>query len=51
MNVTFEKAIDLDELSLFLSEINQHKKSNIGYCGEKVEEILLLTCNIHYGNS
>lgn len=39
MNVTFEKAIDLEELSLFLSEINQHKKSNIGYCGEKVEEI------------
>ena len=39
MNVTFEKAIDLEELSLFLSEINKHKKSNIGYCGEKVEEI------------
>lgn len=36
---TIEKAKDLEELSHFLSEMNKQKSSNIGYCGEKVEEI------------
>lgn len=39
MNETIEKVKDLEELSRFLSEINKQKKSHIGYCGEKVEEI------------
>lgn len=39
MNAKIEKAKDQKELSRFLSEINKHKKSHIGYCGEKVEEI------------
>ncbi|WP_313891815.1 GNAT family N-acetyltransferase [Psychrobacillus sp.] len=39
MNETIEKAKNLEELSRFLSKINKHKKSHIGYCGEKVEEI------------
>jgi len=39
MQVTLEKAEDLKELSLFLSKINKHKKSHIGFCGEKPEEI------------
>lgn len=39
MGATIEKVDDLAELSLFLSEINKQKKSHIGYCGEKPEEI------------
>ncbi len=39
MNGTIEKAKDLEELSRFLSEMNKQKKSHIGFCGEKVEEI------------
>ncbi|SDQ10310.1 Ribosomal protein S18 acetylase RimI [Carnobacterium viridans] len=39
MNVTIEKAKDLDELSAFLSEVNKRKRSHIGYCGEKAEGI------------
>ncbi|QKY68722.1 N-acetyltransferase [Lentibacillus sp. CBA3610] len=39
MDATIEKAEDLAELSHFLSEINKQKKYNIGYCGEKPEEI------------
>lgn len=39
MNEIIEKAKDLGELSRFLSEMNKQKKSHIGYCGEKVEEI------------
>lgn len=39
MNEKIEKAKDLEELSLFLSEMNKQKRSNIGYCGEKADEI------------
>ncbi|MEK5038658.1 GNAT family N-acetyltransferase [Sporosarcina sp. FSL K6-3457] len=39
MNETIEKAKELEELSRFLSEINQQKESHIGYCGGKEEEI------------
>ena len=39
MNATIEKARDVEELSRFLSELNNQKKSHIGYCGKKVEEI------------
>jgi ribosomal protein S18 acetylase RimI-like enzyme len=37
--MTIEKVKNLQELALFLAEINKHKESHIGYCGEKVEEI------------
>jgi len=39
MNEVIEKAKDLEELSRFLSELNKQKKSHIGYCGEKAEDI------------
>ena len=39
MEATIEKAVDIEELSRFLSEQNQHKQSHIGYCGKKAEEI------------
>lgn len=39
MNETIAKVKDLEELSRFLSKMNKQKKSSIGYCGEKVEEI------------
>src|SRR5690625_1658036 len=39
MQATLEKDEDLTELSRFLSKINTHKKSQIGCCCEKPEEI------------
>ena len=39
MNTTIEIAKDFQELSQFLSLLNNQKSSHIGYCGEKVEEI------------
>ena len=39
MNATVEKVKNLDELSVFLSEMNNRRESHIGYCGEKAEEI------------
>ncbi|QDQ02830.1 GNAT family N-acetyltransferase [Lysinibacillus fusiformis] len=39
MNEIIEKAKDLEELSRFLSKLNKQKKSHIGYCGEKIEDI------------
>ncbi|WP_309228352.1 GNAT family N-acetyltransferase [Virgibacillus saliphilus] len=37
--MTIEKVVDFQELSLFLSDINKHKNSHIGFCGEKPAEI------------
>lgn len=39
MNATIEKVVDFKELSLFLSRLNQRKRSHIGFCGENSEEI------------
>ncbi|MBD3109306.1 GNAT family N-acetyltransferase [Bacillus sp. AGMB 02131] len=39
MNATITRAASLEELSRFLSELNQQKQSHIGYCGERKEEI------------
>lgn len=39
MNFKIEKAIDLKELSVFLSDVNKRKSSHIGYCGQNHEEI------------
>ncbi|MBU5466181.1 GNAT family N-acetyltransferase [Virgibacillus sp. MSJ-26] len=39
MNPIIEKAKDLEELSLFLSNMNQRKESHIGFCGEIAHDI------------
>jgi len=39
MNVRIEKSKDLKELAYFLSKMNGQKKSHIGFCGEKPEDI------------
>lgn len=39
MNATIEKVMNFNELSLFLSTINQQKSSHIGFCGENYKEI------------
>lgn len=39
MEMTIEMANDFKELAKFLAKLNQQKKSHIGYCGEKVDEI------------
>lgn len=39
MSEVIEKAKNLEELSRFLSDLNKQKKSHIGFCGEKVEDI------------
>lgn len=40
MCTLIEKAKDLGELALFLSEMNKRKESHIGFCGEESHEIL-----------
>lgn len=40
MNAIIEQVKDLKELALFLSDINQHKASHIGFCGIETEEIM-----------
>lgn len=39
MKALIEKAYDLEELSRYLSELNNREESHIGYCGHKEEEI------------
>lgn len=39
MKTLIEKAKDLEELALFLSEINKRKESHIGFCGVEANEI------------
>ena len=39
MNATIEKAVDTKELSIFLSKVNQKKRSHIGFCGQNPKEI------------
>ena len=39
MHMRVEKVQDTRELSLFLAEMNGHKESHIGYCGEVPNEI------------
>ena len=39
MNATIARAVNLEELLRFLSELNHQKHSHIGYCGERTEEV------------
>lgn len=39
MKAIIEKANDLNELAIFLANMNQQKETHIGFCGEKSEEI------------
>lgn len=40
MCTLIEKVKDLEELAVFLSEMNKQKESHIGFCGEEAHEIL-----------
>ncbi|GAQ17297.1 acetyltransferase GNAT [Oceanobacillus picturae] len=39
MKSFIEKGINLEELSLFLTRLNNQKSSQIGYCGDEAKEI------------